>query len=71
MTDAPGKDKKYLSLANEIDDLRYGLGAKDKSIAGLKLVGKSLFNVTKLIFSEILPAFVAAQQKEINKQTKK
>lgn len=54
MEDEDG-DKKYLSLSEDWSDLVDGYGAKERSIAGLKLLGKSIFNVGKFTFTEALP----------------
>jgi len=55
--DEDDKDKSsYLSLSQDLDDLRYGYGAKEKTFAGLKLLGKGLFNVAKFTVKEGLPA---------------
>lgn len=40
-------DKEYYSLSNDLDELRHGFGVREKSIAGAKLAGKTLFNVGK------------------------
>jgi len=69
MSDEKAKEK-YLSLSGDLDELRYGGSATDKSIAGLKLIGKSLFNATKFTFSEAVPAVISAQQKAIDKSQK-
>lgn len=58
---------KYLSLSGELDELCYGSSAADKGVAGLKLVGKGLFNATKFAFSEVLPAAIGAQDKALGK----
>lgn len=62
--------EKYLSLSGELDELRYGTSATDKGVAGLKLVGKGLFNATKFAFSEVLPAAISAQEKALDKHRK-
>lgn len=46
---------KYLNLSDDWSELVDGYGAKEKSVAGLKLLGKSVFNVGKFAFTELLP----------------
>jgi hypothetical protein len=48
-------DDKYLSLSEDWSELVDGYGAKERSIAGLKLLGKSIFNVGKFTLTEALP----------------
>ncbi|MFL9865855.1 hypothetical protein PQR67_16895 [Paraburkholderia fungorum] len=48
-------DDKYLSLSEDWSELVDGYGAKERSIAGLKLFGKSIFNVGKFAITEALP----------------
>lgn len=71
MYDDEDEDKdKYLSLSDNIDEFRYSDGAVDKSLAGLKIVGKSLFNVGKFAFSEVLPKAMDHMEKESEKYKK-
>lgn len=68
-----GQDKnqeKYLNLSGELDELRYGSSAAEKGVAGLKLVGKGMFNAAKFTFSEALPAVISAQEKALDKHRK-
>ncbi|MEK6368028.1 MAG: hypothetical protein V4803_16685 [Burkholderia gladioli] len=48
-------DDKYLSLSEDWSGLVHGYGAKERSVAGLKLLGKSIFNVGRYAFTEALP----------------
>lgn len=48
-------DKKkpdYYSLSEAYDEMKYSFGAKDKTVAGLKLFAKGLFNTGKAILNE-------------------
>ena len=54
---------KYYSVSEDLDELRYGYGAKDKTVAGVKIISKSAFNVTKFIFTTALPAFGEAAKR--------
>lgn len=61
-------DDKYYSLSNDMDDLRFGLGAKDKTIAGAKIFGKSIFNVGKFVFTSAIPAATDHLEREAEKK---
>jgi len=61
-------DDKYFSLSNDLDDLRFGYGTKDKAVAGAKLLGKGIFNVTRFVFSSAVPA---AEQMKSDMERKK
>ncbi|MBR7901172.1 MULTISPECIES: hypothetical protein [Burkholderia cepacia complex] len=50
-----GDGDKYLSLSEDWSELMDGYSAKERSIAGLKLLGKSIFNVGKFTLTEALP----------------
>ncbi|WP_143189342.1 hypothetical protein [Paraburkholderia lycopersici] len=68
-----GNDDEYLSLSEDWSELVDGYGAKERSIAGLKLLGKSIFNVGKFTFTEALPKMAerAAQMAEEAAKNKK
>jgi hypothetical protein len=63
-------DSKYSSLSNDIDDFRHSSGVGSKSMAGAKVLAKSLFNVGVFAVTEVLPGMVEAQKKAIEKQKK-
>lgn len=63
--------EKYYSVSGELDDLRYGFGAKDKAIAGVKLISKSAFNVTKFIFTVAMPAYTEKMKEDIERRKSK
>ena len=54
-----GEDKneesRYLKLADDFEQLRYGFDGIEKAKGGLKLLGKGLFNVGKYAVIEVLP----------------
>lgn len=57
---------RYFDMTKAIDEFSHGsFGAKDKAVAGLKILGKGLFNVTKYAASEILPAVAEQAAKSI------
>jgi len=70
-TDNDDEDKKYLSLSKDFDDLRFGFGAKEKTVAGLKLFGKGLFNMAKFTVTEALPEMNKRMEEELKKKQKK
>jgi hypothetical protein len=70
-TGSDEKDRKYLNLSQDLDDLRFGFGAKEKTVAGLKLFGKSLFNVAKFTVTEALPEMNKRMEEEIKKKGKR
>jgi len=51
------KDKKkpYFNMSDAVDEFYGSFGATDKTVAGLKLIGKALFNTTKYTTTEIVP----------------
>ena len=51
-----GENSRYFSISESVDEFKDSFGLKEKSVAGLKIVGKGLFNVGKFTFIEILPA---------------
>lgn len=65
------KKEKYLNLSSDFDDLRHGYGAKEKTVAGAKLFGKSIFNVTKFVFTSAIPAFNEKSKEVIEKNKSK
>ena len=52
------KNVKYFSFGEAIDDIKQANGAGKTTIASVKLVGKSIFNIGRFTVSEILPAMV-------------
>lgn len=44
------KDTGYYDMSQAVDDIRYGsYGAKEKTVAGIKLFAKGVFNVGKYL----------------------
>jgi hypothetical protein len=61
------KDSEYLSMDDEIFDLKHG-DAKDKSVAALKMFGKGLFNTSKFLVTKAIPEITkAAAQQNISR----
>lgn len=56
-------ETQYLSLGDDYRQMVDGYGAAERGVAGLKLVGKGLFNVAKFGVAEVLPAFVKQAEK--------
>ncbi len=46
------KKPEYYSLSEAYDEMKYSFGAKDKTVAGLKLFAKGIFNTGKAILNE-------------------
>ena len=65
------EEEKYYKLSSDFDDLRHGYGAKEKTVAGVKLFGKSIFNVTKYVFTTAIPAVTEQMKKNIEKNKSK
>ncbi|MBK1889298.1 hypothetical protein Undi14_04580 [Undibacterium sp. 14-3-2] len=66
MSDKKEKDP-YYKMSDALDELRFdAVGKTDKAVAGLKLVGKGLYNITRFTFKEALPEINSRAQKEIN-----
>lgn len=61
----------YMSLSEDWTKLVNGDGGKERSIAGLKLLGKSAFNVGKWTLTEGLPKFAEVYKKSIEEQIAK
>ena len=62
------KNDGYYSIKRAYSELQYSYGAKEKTVAGLKLVGKGLFNTARYALKEG-PAIIERQvQKEKAKQ---
>lgn len=64
------EEKKYLSLSQDLDDLRFGFGAKEKAVAGLRLFGKGLLNVAKFTVTEAMPEMNKRMAEELKKRQK-
>jgi len=65
------KESEYYSISEAIDNFTIeSFGAKEKTISGLKLFGKGIFNVGKYAAKEALPAMVKQVEKEKSKQNK-
>ncbi|MBC3884055.1 hypothetical protein [Undibacterium griseum] len=69
MSDQKEKEKDpYYKMSDALDELRYdAVGKTGKTVAGLKLVGKGLYNLTRFTFKEAIPEFNNRAQKEIDK----
>lgn len=64
-------EEKYLSLSGDLDEFRHGFGAQDKAIAGVKILGKSAFNVTKFIFTSAIPDATERMKDDIERRKSK
>jgi hypothetical protein len=62
--DKPG----YFKMSNALDDFNYSFGAKEKTVAGLKLFGKGIFNVARYATTEVLPEVARRAEEEKNKK---
>lgn len=57
----------YYKMSDALDELRFdAVGKTGKTVAGLKLVGKGLYNITRFTFKEALPEINSRAQKEVN-----
>lgn len=63
-----GSKKDYYSPKEAIDDLRYADGAGEKAVAGVKLIGKSLFNIGKFGVKELLPGILEQGARNLEKR---
>lgn len=63
-------DKKYLDLSNDIDDFKYAVDGMDRTKAGMKVFGKSLFNVGKYAVKEVLPEMAKRAEEQKKKENK-
>ncbi|MFZ6772339.1 hypothetical protein ACO0LB_06430 [Undibacterium sp. SXout7W] len=62
------KKDRYFSMAEAVDELRYGsFGKREKAVAGLKLLGKGLFNAAKFTVTEVLPEAAKHAEKQTEK----
>jgi len=66
MSDDKKKEDPYFNMSDAVDELRFG--STGKTVAGLKLVGKGLYNLTRYTFMEAIPEFNSRLQKEIDKK---
>lgn len=64
------KDGKYYSFGEAIDDIKQANGAGETTVASVKLVGKSLFNIGRFTFAEVLPA-IADRSADLHEQSMK
>lgn len=61
------KQPSYFKMSEAMDEFSCSMGTQEKSVAGLKLVGKGLFNTVKFAAVEALPAFVQNVKKQSSK----
>ncbi len=61
---------KYYSAKEAIDEFNDAYGASEKTVAGAKLVGKSLFNIGRFVTSELLPGMLEQGAKDLEKRGK-
>ncbi|WP_423392808.1 hypothetical protein [Burkholderia sp. LMG 21824] len=62
---------EYMNLSEDWSKMVNGDGSKERSIAGLKLLGKGAFNIGKWTLTEGLPKFAEAYKKSIEDQIAK
>ncbi|RHW21289.1 hypothetical protein [Pseudomonas jilinensis] len=58
------RKKLYFDLKEAVNDISFSCGAKEKTFAGAKLLGKTLFNTTLFLGTEIVknaPKTIASQ----------
>ncbi|KOR32954.1 hypothetical protein TI05_03955 [Achromatium sp. WMS3] len=53
-------ESKYFKMRDALDDFNYSFGAKEKTGAALKILGKSIFNVGMFTVTEIIPRIPGA-----------
>lgn len=46
------EESEYYSLSEAYDEVKYSYGAKEKTVAGLKLFAKGIFNTGKALLNE-------------------
>jgi hypothetical protein len=59
--------REYFSFKKEINEMRHGSGSKKVS-AGLSALGKGLYNTGKYAVKEVLPKFIEATERAVEKQ---
>ena len=58
MDEQEDKESKYFKMSDAWDEVSYGVGAGEKAKAGLKMLGKGLFNFGKFVATEAVPKMV-------------
>lgn len=65
------KNGKYMSVSDSIDEFKSADSTSKKAAAGVKIFGKSLFNVGRFAVTEVLPEFLEAAANTAEKSIKK
>lgn len=65
------KKRSYFNMSAAVDELRFeSFGKREKAVAGLKILGKGLFNAVKYT-TEVLPAVTNAAATSTARQADK
>jgi hypothetical protein len=64
------ENDKYLNMSDDLEDLKHGFDGIEKTKAGLKIFGKSIFNIGKYAATEVLPEMTRRAEEERNKDKK-
>lgn len=64
------KKSSYYSWGETIDDIKEAKGVAETFYAGTKWAGKSLFNIGKFTFGEVIPAFLETSSQTLEKSIK-
>lgn len=65
------KKSAYFDMSKALDEFNHqSFGAKDKTISGLKMFGKGLFNVARYTVAEVIPAAAEATANQVLKNEK-
>jgi hypothetical protein len=65
-----GDEKKssYFNMSEAVDEFNHGsYGAGEKTVAGLKIFGKGLFNVARYAVAEVLPGALESGANQVLK----
>lgn len=66
------KKRSYFNMSAAVDELRLeSFGKREKAVAGLKILGKGLFNAVKYTAKEVLPAVTNAAATSTARQADK
>lgn len=64
------KKSPYFKIGSAVDDVKYAFGAKETTLATLKLFGKSAFNIGRFAVAEVIPSAVKHSADAILKNEK-
>lgn len=64
-------DDKYFSMSKAVEEFKHeSFGPGEKALAGLKIIGKGLFNTVKFTSAEIIPSITSQAEKASERAAK-